>query len=428
MKSFYIRTFGCKLNQSDSASIRGPLLANGMREAHGPEEADLIIVNTCTVTHRADQGARQTIRKLKSFAPEAIMIVTGCYAQRDAHLLQSMPEVDKVFTLEEKESLFKFAAGITPENIDFGGGSFEANYGEKSRAFLKIQEGCNMKCSYCVIRLVRGKGRSLELQEVVRRLQLLAEHGFEEVVLTGINLGLWGFDLGYTKVGEGLFVLLKGIDAARNIPRIRLNSVEPYILRDDTLELIGNSDQFAQHLHLSIQSGSPAILKKMLRHPDVRRMHHVLDKARELMPLCGIGADVIVGFPGESDENFRETYDLLTSGKFSYGHVFSYSPRPGTKAAEMGDPVHSRLIKERSEILRAGMEKVNLQFRKNLEGKELSAILLDQEDKTGRPVCLSDNFVHLSLTEKPQVRKKGLLSVLVQESGRDFTLARPVNS
>lgn len=427
MKSFYIRTFGCKLNQSDSASIRGPLLANGMREAQGPEEADLIVVNTCTVTHRADQGARQAIRKLRTFSPGATLVVTGCYAQREAGLLEAMPEVDRVFSLENRGELFKFVAGIIPENIDFGGSGNEANFGEKSRAFLKVQEGCNMKCSYCVIRLVRGKGRSLEVPEVIRRIQLLAEKGYEEVVLTGIHLGLWGFDLGYTKVGEGLFQLLSAIDRAENIPGIRLNSVEPYILRDDILQLIGESPNFAKHLHLSVQSGSPAILKKMRRHPDIKKMHHVLAKAREQMPLCGIGADIIVGFPGETEEDFQQTLDLMTGGAFSYGHVFPFSSRPGTEAAAMKDPVPSREIKKRSEKLRKAMELVNLDFRKKLVGKEISAIMLDQKDEEGRAVCLSDNFVHLSLVREPEASIKSRILVKIVAASPEATLAEAVS-
>lgn len=398
MRSFYLRTFGCKLNQADSAAVRGALLRQGLREAAAPEEADLIVVNTCTVTHKADQDARQSIRRLKAWSPHAKLIVTGCYAERDAQLLAAMPEVDQVFGLSNRRELYQFTAGVDPVDPDFGGLDFEADFGEKTRAFLKVQEGCDMLCSFCIIRIVRGASRSLAAEEVVHRLRLLAERGYREVVLTGIHLGLWGRDLGIRGVGKGMLHLLQTIERAEGMPRIRLNSLEPYVIRDELLDLMAGSETFTRHLHLSIQSGSERILRAMRRRPDVDKFWHVTRRARELMPDIGIGADIIVGFPGEAEEDYQATFRLMTEAPFSYGHVFSFSPRPGTEAATLPYQVNPAVIGERSARLRAALAELNLRFRRALVDRTIPAVFLRQRDDGGHPVALTDNYLHVSVT------------------------------
>jgi threonylcarbamoyladenosine tRNA methylthiotransferase MtaB len=398
MDSFHIKTFGCKLNQADSAAIRGALIANNLFESPDPEHADLILVNTCTVTSRADQDVRKQIRKLRKLAPESTLIVTGCYAERDAQVLALMPEVDQVFGLTRKEELHQFVTGIAPENHDFDGITVKSDFGEKSRAFLKIQDGCDMKCSFCIVRIVRGKSRSLMLDEILTRLRMLAGQGFREVVLTGVNLGLWGKDFGMRSRNESLLHLLTSIDEAEDMPtRIRINSLDPVMVSDELLQMLAESRRFAHHLHLSVQSGAPDILKAMRRHTDVAHMHRITNKARELMPECGIGADVIVGFPGETDDDFQQTCDLLTSAPFTYGHIFSFSPRPGTDAAELPHPVNSKVIRQRSARLRAAMSKKNISFRKSFIGKTLTAIPLHQVDEKNRRLVLTGNYLHVSV-------------------------------
>ena len=415
------------MNQADTAAVRGALLQQGFREASAPEDADLIIVNTCTVTHRADQGARQQIRKLKSLSPDSKLVVTGCYAERDAKLLATMPEVDQVFGLSQKKELHQFVTGHVPANLDFGGFDVENHYGEKSRAFLKVQEGCDMRCTYCVIRLVRGKSRSLDLDEIITRLQKLKMAGYSEVVITGIHLGLWGKDLGLKGVGKGMFELLSAIDLAEDMPKVRLNSLEPYVLKDETLELIARSTKFCKHLHLSIQSGSENILRAMKRRPDVKQMYDVVEKARKLMPLCGIGADIIVGFPGETDEDFEATYDLMTKAPFTYGHVFAFSPRPGTEAADMKNLVDSQVIKERSARLRAAIAEKNRQFRESLIGKKTTAVVLQQVDEQGRQVVLTDNFLHTVLDDNIPVPETGVLKVEITSVEDDITCVKLID-
>jgi threonylcarbamoyladenosine tRNA methylthiotransferase MtaB len=421
MKSFYLRTFGCKLNQADSAAVRGALLRQGLREAAAPEEADLIVVNTCTVTHKADHDARQSIRRLKAWSPNAKLIVTGCYAERDAELLAAMPEVDQVFGLSNRRELFQFTTGIDPDDPDFGGPDFEADFGEKTRAFLKVQEGCDMLCSFCIIRVVRGASRSLPAEEVVGRLRALADRGYREVVLTGIHLGLWGRDLGIRGVGKGMLHLLRAIEGADGMPRIRLNSLEPYVVRDEILDLIAGSDRFAHHLHLSIQSGSERILRLMRRRPDVERFYHVTRRARELMPEIGIGADIIVGFPGEIEEDFQATYHLMTEAPFSYGHVFSFSPRPGTEAATMPDQINPAVIGERSARLRAALAAINLRFRHSLIDRTMPAVFLRQRDDNGLPTALTDNYLHVSVA-RGSVPSTGAGCVRIIEADGDRTV------
>jgi threonylcarbamoyladenosine tRNA methylthiotransferase MtaB len=399
MDSFHIKTFGCKLNQADSASIRGALMAHNLSESPDPEGADLILVNTCTVTSRADQDVRKQIRKLRKLAPGATLIVTGCYAQRDAKKLALMPEVDQVFGLTRREELHRFVTGIAPEDADFGGIEAESDFGDKSRAFLKIQDGCDMKCSYCIVRIVRGKSRSLALDEILPRLRMLAGQGYHEVVLTGINLGLWGRDLGMRSRSESILHLLTTIDEADGMPsRIRINSLEPVMVNDELLHVLAESRRYAHHLHLSIQSGSQDILRAMRRHSDVEHMHRIVDRARELIPACGIGADVIVGFPGETEEDFQQTYDLLTGASFTYGHIFSFSPRPGTEAAGLPHPVNSGIIRQRSARLRAAMATKDMAFRKSFIGKILTAVPLHQVDEQNRRLVLTGNYLHVNVS------------------------------
>jgi threonylcarbamoyladenosine tRNA methylthiotransferase MtaB len=421
MQKFFFRTFGCKLNQADSASVRGALLQHGMTEAAAPEDADLIVVNTCTVTNKADQGARQQIRRLKRLSPSARILVTGCYAERDAELLNSMPEVDQVFGLSRKKELHQYITGYVPDNLDFGGLEFESHFGEKSRAFLKVQEGCDMKCTFCVIRVVRGKSRSLEIEEIIRRIRSLKDQGFAEVVLTGIHLGLWGRDLGIKGVGKGLLELLRRIAEQPDMPQIRLNSLEPYVIKPELLQLISQADCFAHHLHLSIQSGSERILRLMKRRPNVPQMYEMMQTAKEMMPGVGLGADVIVGFPGETEEDFEETYRLMTEAPFSYAHVFAYSDRPGTEATDMKDKVPGNIISDRSARLRSAIAANNLRFREAMIGNSYRAVMLQTNGHPGRTSVLTDNYIHVDIDELPGVDPQKIQQVRVERADQEST-------
>jgi threonylcarbamoyladenosine tRNA methylthiotransferase MtaB len=422
VRTFYLQTFGCKLNQSDTAALRAELTEKGMRESAAPGGADLIIVNTCTVTSRADRHARQAIRRLKRAAPGSRLVVTGCYAQRLAGRLGAFPEVDKVFGLSERPALIRYATGSEARDSGFSMFDVDADFGTRSRAFLKIQEGCNLSCAYCVVRLVRGRSRSLPGGEVIRRLRSLRQRGYEEVVLTGIHMGLWGRD-----IGEGSLIdLLKKIIADRGLPKVRLCSLEPFEVDEQLLCLMGESDRIAHHLHLAAQSGSADILKAMRRPPNPEEIRRTVERARELMPECGIGADVIVGFPGETEEDFRQTVNLLTGAPFTYAHVFAFSARPGTEAARMPGKVHTETITRRSAELRAKMSEKNFLFRQNQVGVELPAILLGRRGRDGRTAAITDNYLHVEVEGVTTPRRGAACKVVITMVDRKSTTARPI--
>ena len=417
MKRFYLQTFGCKLNQADGAAIRAALKARGLGEADSPEHADVIVVNTCTVTGRADRHARSAMRRLKRAAPSARLIVTGCYAVWAAEKLAAMSEVDDVFGLAERQELYRALAGPAEDGVP---AAFEPeiDFGDKTRAFLKVQEGCDRECSYCIVRLVRGTARSLPLDEVLRRLTNLAEQGFSEVVLTGTHLGLWGAD-----IGGDVISLLRSIDEAENLPRIRLCSLEPFEIGEELLELIARSRRIAHHLHLAVQSGSEVILGAMNRPPEPEAIRAMVERARELMPECGIGADVIVGFPGETDDDFERTFELLTGAPFTYVHAFAFSPRPGTEAALLPNRVHNQTIKQRSARLRGAMAARNLEFRRSLIGATLTAVALDRTDDSGRTEALTDNYIHVAV-EGSEPPPRSLLDLEITAAEPRKTLGR----
>jgi len=421
LKTYYLQTFGCKLNQSDSAAIRAALKSRGLREAREPSGADLIVVNTCTVTSRADRSARGAIRRLKRAAPGSRLYVTGCFADRAAGLLAEMPEVDEVFGLAQRQELYHAVSGENDADeclpIPF---EPETDFGDKTRAFLKVQEGCDQECSYCVVRLIRGSSRSLRSDEVLRRLRALARDGFKEVVLTGIHLGHWGRDTGE----GGLAHLLRRYEEAEGVPDIRLCSLEPFDEIYQVLELMAGSRRIAQHLHLAVQSGSARVLEAMRRSPDPQAIRATVEKARKLMPICAIGADIIVGFPGESDDDFQATMDLLTGAPFTYAHVFAFSPRPGTEAATLPDKVHSKIIKRRSAVLRAAMAVKNLEFRRSLVGSKIKALAISRRDRKGRLAVLTSNYIHVAIEGTPQPRPNEPCEIEITAAERQETVGR----
>lgn len=422
MKTFYIHTFGCKLNQSDSAAIRAELSKRGMKESLEPADADVVIVNTCTVTSRADRHARQAIRRLKRSAPAGKLVVTGCYVERTANGLAQMPEIEAVFGLSERPILYEFVTGIEADDDAVWPFDPETDFGNRTRAFLKVQEGCNLQCAYCIVRIVRGPSRSLPSAVVRQRLKALRKRGYREVVLTGIHLGLWGRD-----IGEGSLVdLLKMIDNDPDTPNIRLCSLEPFEVGDDLLERMVGSRKIAPHLHLAVQSGSPKILKSMRRPPHPEEIARTARRARELMPECGIGADVIVGFPGETDDDVALTVRLLTKAPFTYAHVFAFSPRPGTEAADMPNRVHTETIKRRSADLRAKMREKNFQFRQSLVGKTVDAVILKQTDDRGRAAALTGNYIHVSLEKDVKVLIGDPCKLLITKADFESTTGRIV--
>jgi len=383
--SFFVQSFGCRATQADSAALEAQLAGRGLTAVSDRSAADLVILNTCTVTAEADSDARSAIRRVNRENPSARILVTGCYAQRAPDELKAMAGVEWVVGNSHKTRIADLlAGGDTPYHSQIlTGDIFQTTdiltapildaAGDRTRPNLKIQDGCHNRCSFCVIPFVRGRSRYVSADEVVDQVRSLAAR-YREVVLSGINLGRWGRSTGS---GMRLPDLIRRMLAETDIARIRLSSVEPMDFSDDLLELMAGSDRIARHVHAPLQSGSDTILRRMHRKYRPRHYASRVTKARALMPDAAVGADVMTGFPGETDELFEESRAFIEAMPFTYLHVFTYSERPGTPAASMPDPVPMPVRKERNRILRDLAARKNLAFRQSLVGRETTAVTIE---------------------------------------------------
>ena len=423
-RRFYVQNFGCRATQADGAALEADLQARGLRPTADRTGADLVVVNTCTVTAEADQDARKAVRRVHRENPQAEILVTGCYAQRRPEELAVLPGVKWVVGNSHKTVIGELAA---PSLVTIGGQTRTASlsyHGEisaggvlvgdifdqksflsapvidaardRSRPNLKIQDGCHNRCSFCVIPSVRGNSRSAPADRVVEEIRRLAAR-YPEVVLTGINLGRWGRDLsGRPRFPE----LLRRLLAETGGVRLRLSSVEPMDWTDDLLALMAAEERLAKHVHMPLQSGSDSILKAMRRRYRSRHYAGRVEKARALLPKASIGADVMVGFPGETDREFEETRRFVEEMPFTYLHVFSYSARPGTASTAIpGEPPRA-VKKERNRILRELAAGKNLAFRHSLVGSCFAAVTLEGGDGT-RTRALTDNYLDVGIAGKP---------------------------
>jgi threonylcarbamoyladenosine tRNA methylthiotransferase MtaB len=402
VEKYFVQNFGCRATQADGAALESQLAAKGLCAARDRVDADLVLLNTCTVTSAADDDVRQTIRRVHRENPAARILVTGCYAQRAPEELASLAGVSWVVGNSHKTQiaeLITLAPAGTPYhgNIhvgdifaqqDFLSSPVEAAAGDRTRPNLKIQDGCNNRCSFCIIPFVRGRSRSLPAQQVVEQVRGLAR-GYREIVLSGINLGRWGREPGSALRLAGLVRLLL---SETDVERLRLSSVEPMDFSDDLLGLIAESPRLAKHVHAPLQSGSDAVLRRMRRKYRPRHYADRVQKARTWMPDAAIGADVMVGFPGETDAEFEDSRRFIESLPFTYLHVFTYSERPGTPAASDPAQVPIRVRKERNRVLRELAAAKNLAFRESMVGRTLSAVTLHE---TG--TALSGNYLKVEL-------------------------------
>jgi MiaB-like tRNA modifying enzyme len=383
--TFALHNFGCRASQADGAAMES-LLSEGGFVRQGPREAQFVILNTCTVTASADDDVRHAIRRIGRENPEARIVVTGCYAQRAPEEVAALPGVSLVIGNSHKTEIAKLLGdGSAPFHGEIHAGdifapqdflsspTIEAGL-DRSRPNLKIQDGCNNRCSFCIIPFVRGRSRSAPLAGIVEQVRGLSGR-YSEVVLTGINLGRWGREPGFqTRLADLLRVLL----AETDIGRLRLSSVEPMDFSDDLLELMASTPRIAKHVHAPLQSGSDTVLRRMHRKYRPRHYENRIRLAHELMPEAAIGADVMAGFPGESEAEFTETVDFIRSLPFSYLHVFPYSQRPGTPAAEAHCQVSPEEKKTRVRILKDLSAAKNLEFRRKMLGRTLPAVTLQQ--------------------------------------------------
>jgi len=395
---FWVKNFGCRASQADGAAIEAGLAAKGFSSAESAAGAGLIVLNTCTVTSTADDEVRQTVRRLHRDHPQARILVTGCYAQRAPQELASIEGVTMVVGNSHKTQIPDLVSngiayhgqieiGDIFASHDFLSAPVEDAAGERTRPNLKIQDGCNNRCSFCIIPFVRGRSRSAPAGQVIEQVGALAQK-YREVVLSGINLGRWGRDFpGRLRLAD----LVRRLLDETTVERLRLSSVEPMDFSDDLLGLMASSTRIAKHVHAPLQSGSDTVLRRMHRKYRPRHYADRIAKARALMPDCAVGADVMTGFPGETDAEFEDSRAFIEGLPFTYLHVFTYSERPGTPAAEHAQvPMHVR--KQRTHLLRALAAKKNLEFRRSMIGRKLTVVTLDG----GK--ALSDNFVKVTLS------------------------------
>ena len=400
MQKFFVHNFGCRATQADGAALESLLEQRGLTSAAEARSADLVVLNTCTVTANADADVRSMVRSVHRDNPAAQILLTGCYAQRAPEELAALPGVTWVVGNSHKtqipdivaETLTPFHGQIHVGDIfaqhDFLSAPIEDAAGDRARPNLKIQDGCNNRCSFCIIPFVRGRSRSMPVDQVIDQVRHLSQN-YREVVLSGINLGRWGREPGQTLRLAGL---VRRILDETTIERIRLSSVEPMDFSDDLLGLMADSPRIARHVHAPLQSGSDAVLRRMHRKYRPRHYADRVIKARTLMPDAAIGADVMVGFPGETDAEFAETVRFIDELPFTYLHVFTYSARPGTPAADAPAQVPMPIRKQRNRQLRELADRKNLAFRQRFVGRPLSVVTLGQGN-----MALSSNYLKVEL-------------------------------
>lgn len=396
MQRVFIRNFGCRATQADGAALEGLLEGCGL-EVSSVAEADLVILNTCTVTSEADLDVRKSINRVRRENPEARILVTGCYAQRAAEELSRLPGVTWVVGNSHKTKIPEILSnhyhgqihvGDILQTSEFLSSPVDDAFGGKTRPNLKIQDGCSNVCSFCIIPSVRGPSRSMAVEQVVDQVRSLARN-YREIVLTGINLGRWGRERGFLTPDRMRFAdLLRVILDETNVERLRISSIEPMDLSDDLIELIAAQPRIARHVHAPLQSGSDTVLKRMKRRYRVRHYEDRILKAHALMPEAAFGADVMTGFPGETNDEFRQTYDFIERMPFTYLHVFTYSERPGTPAASLPQV---RLVerKRRTRLLRELADTKNLTYRERQAGRRLSAVTMENG------VALTTNYLQV---------------------------------
>ncbi len=421
---------GCKVNYAELSRIREDFELRGYEIAGPGETADIVVVQTCTVTNRADADSRKIIRRAVRENPDAKVIVTGCYAQMRPDEIAQLPGVIAVAGMDEKYSI----AELLPEylsadavRIDRGEGpdfgfypASSAEEDARSRAFFKLQDGCDYSCTYCAVHIARGRSRSMNFDEIAAGIERLENAGFREVILSGINLGEYK-----APTGENFAEVLDLIEDMPASMRFRISSVEPNLLSDEIIRRVARSQKICPHLHLPLQSGSNEILAKMRRRYRAELFADRVDSIKTTMPDAAIGVDVITGFPGESEENFRETYDLLKSLPISYLHVFTYSERKGTPAASMKPVIPGDIRKARTKELTQLSDFKKREFYKSQAGKELRVLPERIDSKSGLWVGWTENYVRAAFAYDGV--PEGIIPVIITEPGDEYCIAKAID-
>ncbi len=398
--AFY--TLGCKLNFAETSTIARTFEAAGYRRMQWEEKADIYVINTCTVTDNADKRFRYLVHGILKRNPEAYIIAVGCYAQTNPDEISRTGGVDLVLGAKDKFKITEYLSSLEKapatqvhscdiSEVDTYDGSYSLS--ERTRAFLKIQDGCDYRCTYCTIPLARGKSRSQPLESVIANAEKIVAAGTYEIVLTGVNTGDWGRGL---DTGQKFFDLVKALDNVEGLRRVRISSIEPNLITDEILEYIASGNKFMPHFHIPLQSGCDDILRAMKRRYLTPLYRSRIEKIKELMPHACIGADVIVGFPGETEANFEETYRFISSLEVSYLHVFTYSERENTPAWSMAGSVPGKVRAKRSKVLHLLGGRKKAAFYRSQLGS-VRPVLFESENKDGMISGFTDNYVKVRL-------------------------------
>ncbi|MCW3121186.1 MAG: tRNA ((6)-L-threonylcarbamoyladenosine(37)-C(2))-methylthiotransferase MtaB [Flavipsychrobacter sp.] len=414
-KTVAFHTLGCKLNYSETSTLSRTLEADGFVKKDFEEDADVYVINTCSVTENADKECRMIVRRIQKRAPEAMVVITGCYAQLKPQEIAKIEGVDLVLGAAEKFNLANHLKELTKGPADGGGAkicscdieevagfnsSFSIN--DRTRAFLKVQDGCDYNCSFCTIPLARGHSRSDSITGVLNNMRELAANGTKEIVLTGINLGDFGKGNDGGKAHDSSFYeLIQEMDKEAGIDRIRISSIEPNLLTNEIISFVAQSRLFMPHFHIPLQSGSNKILGAMRRRYKRELYAERVAQIKELMPHCCIGVDVIVGFPGESDDDFKDTYDFLHQLDVSYFHVFTYSERENTLAADMKPVVPVHIRNERNKALR-NLSYQKMQYFTEQHHGQNRKVLFESAGKNGMLEGYTDNYIKIQTPFRPE--------------------------
>jgi threonylcarbamoyladenosine tRNA methylthiotransferase MtaB len=407
--AFY--TLGCKLNFSETSTIARNFVDEGFERVEFDTKADVYVINTCSVTDNADKRFKSIVKSALKQNEEAFIIGVGCYAQLKPEELANVDGVDLVLGATEKFNVTSYINDLTKNDIgkvhsceieeaDTYVGAY--SIGDRTRAFLKVQDGCDYKCTYCTIPLARGISRSDKVENVLQNAKEISERGIKEIVLTGVNIGDYGKgEFGNKKHEHTFLELVKELDNVEGIHRLRISSIEPNLLKDETIDFVSKSKAFVPHFHIPLQSGSDELLKKMKRRYLRQTYTDRVSKIKEVMPNACIGVDVIVGFPGETDELFLETYNYLNEMDISYLHVFTYSERPNTEAAHMNGVVPKKVRAKRSKMLRGLSVKKRRAFYESQLGNT-TKVLFESENKEGYINGFTENYVKVKSPWNPE--------------------------
>ncbi len=398
-------TLGCKLNFSETSTLSRLMETEGFEKKEFGGQADVYVINTCSVTDNADKECRQLVRRIQRKAPESVVVITGCYAQLKSAEIAAIPGVDLVLGAAEKFNIAQHIQNFTKGDStlicscdidDVSGFNPSFSINDRTRTFLKVQDGCDYNCSFCTIPMARGKSRSDSIENVLKNINALAANGVKEIVLTGVNLGDFGKGPdGDQKHAETFFDLVQELEKVNGIERYRISSIEPNLLTNDIITFVAQSNKFMPHFHIPLQSGSNEILASMRRRYKRELYAERVSLIKTLMPHCAIGVDVIVGFPGESDEHFNETLTFLHELDISYLHVFTYSERDQTKALEIKPVVPINTRNERNKTLR-NLSFMKQQFFTNQHSGQTRKVLFESHQKNNMMEGYTDNYIKIT--------------------------------